>query len=383
MGVFALVILCGALVAAQQTTPTTTPTTTAPTTLPPTGGGTNTGPVTTQPTQPQQSQTPRLPPTPIFITGTVALPDGTEPPDRVLIERLCLTNSVRSEGFTDSKGRFSIQLGQSLQLVGDASEVMLQDGTQGFSSNSRNSAGGQPATDPYMGCELRARLAGYRSSTLLLAGRRAMDNPYVGVLTIFPILKTDGQAMTATSATASKDARKAFEKGVSEAKKQKLDTAEKEFRRAAALHPKYAEAWLALGKMLVDAKRLPEAREALEKAIAADPQYVYPYEQMYLVAFQEEQWQELANTTERLLRLNPYEFPAAYYYNGVANYQLKNYDAAQKSLEQAIGADRRNANPKTHYVMGLVMVAKKDLRANDAAIPKVQSILEQIELALR
>lgn len=398
MGNFAralVLMLATGFAAAQTTTPSPTPTVPTP---PTTGGGggttTPTAPSATQQT-PQTTRQPQQPPQPIFISGNVALPDGTEPPDRVLIERLCGTSSVRSEGYTDSKGRFSLQLGQSLQLVPDASEVMLLDGTQGFSSGSRNGANGQSA-DPYLSCELRARLAGYRSSTIILAGRRAMDNPAVGTLTIFPILKTEGQAISATSAAASKDARKAFEKGISEAKKQKWGSAEKELRKAVELHAKYAEAWFALGKIYVDRQRLPEAREALSHAIAADPQYVYPYEQLYIVAFQESSWQELADTTDRLLRLNPYEFPGAYYFSGVAHYQLKNYDAAQKSLEQAISADRRNQNPKTHYVLGLVLVQKHDYQAaaeslvtfanlapNDPQIPKVQAILEQIEKAAR
>lgn len=401
MGIFAratfIFTLTAAFVTAQEpVTPAPPPTNpTPPTTGGGGGGGTTTPTVPSTQQTPQTTRPPQQPPQPVFISGNVALPDGTEPPERVLIERLCGTNSVRSEGYTDSKGRFSIQLGQSLQLVPDASEVMLLDGTQGFSSSSRNSVNGQP-TDPYLGCELRARLAGYRSSSIILAGRKAMDNPAVGTLTIFPILKTDGQAISATSAAASKDARKAFEKGISEAKKQKWESAEKELRKAVELHPKYAEAWLALGKIYVDRKRLPEAREALSHAIAADPQYVYPYEQMYIVAFEESNWQELADTTERLLRLNPYEFPMAYYFGGVANYQLKNYDAAQKSLEQAISADRRNSNPKTHYVLGLVLVQKHDYQAaaesfvtfanlapNDPQISKVQAILEQIEKAAR
>lgn len=402
MGTFArltfVFTLAAGLATAQEPAPAPAPTNpTPPTTGGGGGGGTTTTPTVPSTTQqaPQTSRQPQQPQQPVFISGNVALPDGTEPPDRVLIERLCGTNSVRSEGYTDSKGRFSIQLGQSLQLVPDASEVMLLDGTQGFSSNSRSGANGQ-SSDPYMGCELRARLAGYRSSTIILAGRKAMDNPAVGTLTIFPILKTDGQAISATSAAASKDARKALEKGISEAKKQKWESAEKELRKAVELHPKYAEAWLALGKIYVDRKRLPEAREALSHAIAADPQYVYPYEQMYFVAFEESNWQELADTTERLLRLNPYEFPMAYYFSGVANYQLKNYDAAQKILEQAISADRRNLNPKAHYVLGLVLVQKHNypaaaeslvtfanLAPNDPQIPKVQAILEQIEKAAR
>jgi len=378
--------------ACAQTSTTTTPAPTAPTT------GTNNAPTAVpQVVTPQSSNTtPRQPAQPIFISGIVTLADGTEPPDRALIERICSTNSVRSEGYTDSKGRFSLQLGQSLQLVPDASETMFSDGTQGFSSTTRSSTSNQSGTDPYFDCELRARLAGHRSSTIVLAGRRAMDSPNVGTLILYPIVKTEGLALSATTAAASKDARKAYEKGLSEAKKQKREQAEKEFRKAVDLHPKYAEAWLELGKTYAGSNRLPEARDALSKAIAADPQFVYPYEQLYRISFEEANWQELADTTDRLLRLNPYEFPEAYYFNGVAHYQLKNYDAAQKSLQQAIGGDRRNVNPKAHYVLGLVMVQKHDyvaaaeslmafaaLSPNDSQIPKVQAILAQIEKALQ
>jgi len=379
------------LAVAQQTGGTTAPTTPAPTT--PAPGGTTTTPTTVPRTQtPSTNTAPTRLPQPIYITGDVKLVDGTEPPDRVLIERLCSTNAVRSEGYTDAKGRFSLQLGQSLQVVPNASEVMFTDGTQGFSSTTRNDIGGQQTADPYFDCELRARLAGYRSSTLPLAGHKAMDSPGVGTLILFPILQTDGMAMSATSASASKDARKAFEKGVKEAGKQKWESAEKELRKAVTLHPKYAEAWLELGKTYFARKLFPEARDAYSQAIVADPQFVYPYEGMYQVAFEEANWQEVADNTERLLRLNPYEFPAAYYYHGVAQYQLKNFDTAQKSLEQAITADHRNRNPKTHYVLGLVFVQQHDYRAaaesfttfatlapNDSQIPKVQAILDQIE----
>lgn len=395
----AIILLSGALLVRAQapTTPEPAPTN-PPAPITGGGGGTTTAPITIpspQPTQTQPTQ-PTRPTPPIFITGNVALPDGTEPPDRVLIERLCSTGKVRSEGYTDSKGRFSLQLGQSLQLVPDAGDTMLIDGTQGFGSNTRTTANGQQTVDPYMDCELRARLAGYRSSTILLAGHKAMDSPGVGTLTLFPILRTDGVALSATSANAPKDARKAFEKGLSEAKKQKWDAAEKEFLKAGELHARYADAWLELGKVYVANKRWGDARAVLAKAISADPQYVYPYEQLYIVAFEDANWQELADNTGKLLRLNPYEFPRAYYFNGVARFQLKDYPAAQKSLEQAIEADPRRTNPKAHYVLGMVLTQKKEYQAaaesfatfmslapNDPQIPKVQALLEQIANVVR
>lgn len=364
-------------------------------TNPSTGGGNNRGPVIV----PQQPSQPAAPPRiqqPIFITGNVALPDGTEPPERVLIERLCANNNVRSEGYTDSKGRFSIQLGQSLQLVPDASQTMFLDGTQGFAGTTRSENSMATNADPYFDCELRARLAGYRSSTILLAGRRPMDNPAVGTLVIIPLAATDGTSISGTAGGASKDAKKAYDKGVSEMKKQKWESAEKELRKAVALHPKYADAWLELGKSHMARKQLDPARDAFQHAIDADPQYVYPYEQLYMVSFEQSNWTELAELTEKLLRLNPYEFPGAYYFHGVSQYALKNWDAAEKSLVKAVEADTRGRNPKTHYVLGLTLAQKRDyagakesltifsqLAPNDPNLPKVRALLEEIEKAAR
>src|SRR5258707_15878709 len=52
---------------------------------------------------------------PIYISGTVMLSDGTPLTDRAKIERVC--NGVPNvEGETDKKGRFSIEVGRSLEM---------------------------------------------------------------------------------------------------------------------------------------------------------------------------------------------------------------------------------------------------------------------------
>ena len=61
-------------------------------------------------TQQQQPTFPDLEQRPIYISGNVRLADGTNPPDHVIIERVC-QGVVRPEAYTDSKGNFSFQLG--------------------------------------------------------------------------------------------------------------------------------------------------------------------------------------------------------------------------------------------------------------------------------
>ena len=59
----------------------------------------------------QQQQMPEMV-RPIFISGKVMLEDGTPPQESVVIERVCNGNA-RPEGYTDSKGRFSFEVGRN------------------------------------------------------------------------------------------------------------------------------------------------------------------------------------------------------------------------------------------------------------------------------
>src|SRR5262249_40208629 len=152
---------------------------------------------TPTPTQPQQTTMPQ----PIFVSGRVMLEDGTAPPESVVIERVCNGNP-RSEGYTDSKGYFSFELGNRLNgVLRDASESSGPDsfdfgGRNTMASNSIGSAnssmGSFGSENRFMNCELRARLAGYRSQVVSLANRRPMDNPDVGVILLHRLSPTEG-----------------------------------------------------------------------------------------------------------------------------------------------------------------------------------------------
>jgi tetratricopeptide (TPR) repeat protein len=293
--------------------------------------------------------------------------DGGAPPESVTIERVCSANFVRPEGYTDSKGRFSFNLGQNSGIFSDASTTSFPDFGQlgGLNSTGVNSGGtgGTGNANPdsaYWDCELRARLPGYRSETVSLAGRRMLDNPDVGVIILYPLAKIEGMTASVTSGQAPKDARKAYQKGLEAVKKNKPDQADQEFRKAVQIYPKFAEAWLELGKLLERREHYPEAREAYAKALAADSKYVYPYQQLYQMALREQDWKDLVDKTDQLLHLDPFEFPVAYYFNALGHLQLKEYDAAEKSAQQAVDADRKHSNPKTHYLLGAILVQKQN-----------------------
>jgi tetratricopeptide (TPR) repeat protein len=323
-----------------------------------------------------QSQTPNnapQAPRPIWVSGKVLLYDGGPPPESVTIELLCSTNSIKPQGYTDSRGGFSFNLGQN-GLFADASTNVFNDAGQGggFGQNGLSQGGfgqgnGMPSSGnganqdtAYWDCELRARLPGYRSDSVSLAGRRMMDSPDIGVIFLYPIAKIQGLTASATSGQAPKDARKAYEKGLSAIKKSKPDEAEQQFRKAAQTYPRFAEAWYELGKTLESREHYPEAREAYMSALAADAKYVYPYQQLYQLALREQNWKDLVDKTDQLLHLDPYEFPAAYYFNALGHLELREFDAAEKSAQQAVDADRKHANPKTRYLLGAIQIEKQN-----------------------
>ncbi len=331
-------------------TPTPTPTPTPTTT-----------PNSTNPSQ-QQPQIPQN----IWLTGRVMMYDGSEPPEPVTIERVCST-TVRPEGYTDSKGHFSINVGQTNNgIFADASTNPFGDLSQpgvfgpNVSSTSMGAASSGPMNQTqYWDCDLRARLPGYRSDTLSLMGRRALDSPDIGVIYLYPIAGIQGLVASATSGQAPKDARKTFEKAMNAVKKNKPDEAEQQLRKAVQIYPRYAEAWYQLGKVLESRNHFPEAREAYASALAADSKYVYPYQQLYQLALKEQNWKDLVDKTDQLLHLDPFEFPQAYYFNALGHLELKEYDAAEKSAEQAVEADRKKTNPKTHYLLGAILIQKQ------------------------
>ena len=347
-----------AILAAQGTgaKPPSTGGTTGGTTGTPTGGTVGTPSLSTTNPRLGTNPTTTIPGDtvrPVFLTGKVSLADGTLPGEPVMIQRVCNGNP-HSEGYTDSKGNFSIQLGQNHE-VADASEMTTRSTTHpdplgGFSEQRMNN------------CELRAALAGFRSDVISLASRRYMDNPEVGTIVLHRLVNVEGLTISATSALAPKEARKSFEKGLSAEKDIRPDDAQKEFEKAVAMYPRYAAAWLELGLIFEQRDRFAEARNAYNQAIVADAKFVNPHQRLYLLAVRESKWREVAEITDHIIHLNPYDFADAYYFNGLSNLELGKLDAAEKSAREALKLDGGHRNPKTNYILGLVLARKSDFQ---------------------
>ena len=290
----------------------------------------------------------------IYLSGKVVMDDGTPPPELVVIERVC--NGIpRPEGYTDSKGRFSFQLGQNQGVFADASVSAMGD----MSPMGRQT--GVSERD-LVGCEIRAALAGFRSSVVQLTGRRALDNPDVGTLILHRLAKVEGFTFSATSALAPKDAKKAFEKGREALRKQKFPDAEKELSKAVQVYPKYAAAWYELGVTYQQQKKIEEARNAYKQSVEADSKFVSPYPQLARLAAVEKKWDEVTQYTDKVLKLNPYLSPEIYFYSAVANYNLQKMDIAEEHAREAAKMDEKHRNPRINQLLGVILAEKRDYK---------------------
>jgi tetratricopeptide (TPR) repeat protein len=328
------------------------------------GGGRGTSP--SRSTNPSQCNTqPDL--GRIILNGMVVTEDGGPPPERVAIERVCGTR-VTKDGYTDAKGFFSLQLGQTPFALQDASEGGAFSGSgagvAGANTLSSNSSCGdqinRPRSFSLVGCELRGVLHGYRSSTLLIHNIDTVQMTNVGTIVLMRAEKTSGSTVSATSLRAPKDAKKAYEKSKQASQKNKIDEAQAELQRAVQIYPQYALAWNDLGWLYTKTNHLEKARNAFAQSRSADDRFVPPYMGLASLALRESKWPEAAEMSAKAMELDAVEFPAAFYYNAVANFQLGQLDHAEQTARQAERMNAQRAIPQIDLLLGMILAQKHD-----------------------
>ena len=183
------------------------------------------------------------------------------------IERVCAGNR-HAEGYTDREGNFALVLGQHPDVIGDASEtptssnrVSMPAGVSQVnspSSNSKMSNETLTGDNRIANCDLRASLSGYTSDSINLATRSALDSPDVGTILLHRMGAADtAMTVTATTLKAPKEARKALQKGLDLAKKNRPGEAIASLQDAVRAYPEFAFAWCELGKLQLENGHLP------------------------------------------------------------------------------------------------------------------------------
>ena len=336
---------------------------------------------------------------PVYLSGKVIIDDGSAVPPNINIERFC-GGIAKTVAYTGPNGRFSFRWADTSGIVADASDAGSSSShnaaPHGFGSS--QSAGGANilAADPFgnrmMNCALRASLAGYKSDSIDIFNRRSTDDPDIGTISLHRIAGVEGVSISVTSMQAPKPAKAAYEKGLAALLKDKPADAAKDFEKAVSLYPKYADAWVNLAKVRLASGAVPPARDALNKAMGADPRLVAPYLELGLLAAKDGKWQEAARYLDRAVELDPADYAQAWYTDAVAHFNLAQYDPAEKAARAAVKLDAHNANPRAQYLLGLALAEKKDysgaaeelnafikLSPNAPDLPQVKQRLIEIE----
>lgn len=308
-------------------------------------------------------QAPQGTTSPIFLSGRVAMEDGAPPPGQVAIERVC-NGQIRREAFADSKGQFGFQVGQSIGVMQDASDdtpySMGVPGSNGMNMGMSPATSIQMGENSLIGCELRASLAGYRSDLVDLSDHRRLDNPDIGTIVLHPYGKVEGTTVSLTTLEAPKDAKKAFERGRAAAKKQKWSEAQAQFQKAVEIDPKFAEAWAGLGDMHQIQKQPDEARKAYTQAMTADARFIRPYFGMIELASAANDWQQVASLSDKAIALDSYDYPNLYFYEGVAYFNLGQYQIAEKSARNAQRLDSQHKIPRVDLLLSNILSQRQD-----------------------
>lgn len=106
--------------------------------------------------------------------------------------------------------------------------------------------------------------------------------------------------------------------------------------------------------------QIADPRKAYGEALLADPRFIKPYRQMAFLSFNGQKWEEVVEATDRWIGLDPVSYPEAYFFNAFANLYLNRPDAAERSAREAVKLDANRSIPRARYVLGAVLIEKKD-----------------------
>jgi len=265
---------------------------------------------------------------PLIIRGKVTMPDGSPPPFSVGIERVCSDMQGSAPGpVTDKKGEYLWRM--------DVDPLRTR------------------------ACFIRATHAGYTSTTVDISAL----NGYTSTTTTLDTIvlnsrSTDPYAIISSESGVPSKAQSSWKAAMRALDNNKLDDAVTQIQAAVAAAPKFAVGWHALG-VIEDRQqlKLPEARQAYEHAIEADPKMLPPYIALTRLCIKTKDWQCAAKNADALIAIDVKKtVTEIYLHQAVARFGLKDLDGAAASAQEAI----QHKIPRAEYVLGRILEAKGD-----------------------
>ncbi|MGA3081207.1 MAG: tetratricopeptide repeat protein [Terracidiphilus sp.] len=208
------------------------------------------------------------------------------------------------------------------------------------------------------GCKVSAVLEGFESTTLNIANGSIMDNPDIGTITLRQDARATGSIVSTTLASAPSDAIAELSKAQADEMNKNTSSAKRHLQKAVSIDQQLAEGWYHLGKILEEDKP-QDALSAFQKAGAADPRYIPPYEHIAALSAAAKKWQDVVDAANHYLQLNPAGNPQIWYWSAVGNYNIGDKDLAETAALTALSMDPgHKAAPKTEDELAVIQAAR-------------------------
>jgi tetratricopeptide (TPR) repeat protein len=280
---------------------------------------------------------------------------GQPVPEPVTVELNCGLRPLQVI-HTDLGGYFTFNLGSGMQSNFDFSASNESPVSLGSSSRQMGPTSGFAGS--LRGCELRVSVAGYHPMNRIISEHTDMGRVEVGTMRLQRVAEAEGSAISVTSLLVPEDARKEYDRAMKDVQENKSKSAKEHFEKAIQKYDQYAAAWYQLGRIHLAAGDRAKATESWQKAIGLDSQYVPPYMDLAILQVQDQQWQAAAESTSKVLSLDR-SLSYASFLNAIANFNLKQFDAAEQSAREAEKWPHEKI-PQVHALLADILLQKEE-----------------------
>ncbi|MCX6630650.1 MAG: hypothetical protein NTW28_23790, partial [Candidatus Solibacter sp.] len=288
-----------------------------------------------------------------FMRGKVIMPDASAPPQKAFIERVCPASIPMREAVTNRQGEF---LWRS-DSYGDVKRL------------------GSLSDLGRMRCGLRARIPGFESDRIDIHDPVVLRNLQLPTMVLHPVsadTEPGGPALPRAVV-------KPWNLGIKASDARQWAEAERRLREVTRVAPAFGPAWGALGYAYHNQNKAAEARDALQRAVAADPASLPARLQLLRLEMSSQLWADAAKTAGALIQADAgHRYPEANLQLAIARYQLHDLEAARTGLLETIRLDARHELPQAQYLVGALLMEQGDAAG---AAAHLRSYLERVPSA--
>ena len=261
-----------------------------------------------------------------------------------------LLGQVRVEGTVRTEGSALPASGVSVRIENEDGEVEAQ-GT----ANSNGAFALENIHKKF--CTLVVNAEGYEPfrQALDLTRKASIFEVTVNLVPLRKMNSTTGPPAL-TDSQAPKNARKEYEKGDSALNARKLDQAGEHLQKAVAEYPCYARAQTELATVRAEQNKMAEAEAAVKKARSCDPDFIEAYLQSGMILNNEKKYNESEEALQEGIRRAPSQWQF-YYEIAAAHYAQGKFPQAEQDYQQVLSL---NSTPPAELHVKLADVYLKE-----------------------